>query len=247
MTSMAVVTLFRTLLVLILLAAVALLMVALGRRAPEDVPWGSLDLGAPIGRFTGTKLAALGDDPRLCRTLLDRAGIAHVALPDRRDSAICGYTDGVRARRSGPLAVDYRPAVGARCAVVAALAVWEWEVVQPAALAHFGSRVAAIDDFGTYSCRAIGGGQVGEGRSTSEHASANAIDIAGFRLGDGRRITVARDWNDVGPAGAFLHEVRDGACRLFGTTLSPDYNAAHRDHLHLDQAERGAGGWRACR
>jgi hypothetical protein len=41
--------------------------------------------------------------------------------------------------------------------------------------------------------------------------------------------------------------VRDGACRLFATTLSPDYNAAHADHLHLDQANRGAGGWRACR
>ena len=44
-----------------------------------------------------------------------------------------------------------------------------------------------------------------------------------------------------------LREVRDGACDLFATTLSPDYNAAHRDHLHLDQAARGARGWRACR
>ena len=35
--------------------------------------------------------------------------------------------------------------------------------------------------------------------------------------------------------------------RLFATVLSPDYNAAHRDHLHLDQAARGAWGWRACR
>ncbi len=44
-----------------------------------------------------------------------------------------------------------------------------------------------------------------------------------------------------------LREVRDGACDLFATVLSPDYNAAHRDHLHLDQAERGEMGWRACR
>jgi hypothetical protein len=27
--------------------------------------------------------------------------------------------------------------------------------------------------------------------------------------------------------------------------LSPDYNAAHRDHLHLDQAARG--GFTVCR
>jgi hypothetical protein len=41
--------------------------------------------------------------------------------------------------------------------------------------------------------------------------------------------------------------VRDGACDLFATVLSPDYNAAHRDHFHLDQAARGASGWRGCR
>ena len=45
----------------------------------------------------------------------------------------------------------------------------------------------------------------------------------------------------------FLRRVRDGACGLFATVLSPDYNAAHRDHLHLDQADRGMGGWRSCR
>ena len=41
--------------------------------------------------------------------------------------------------------------------------------------------------------------------------------------------------------------VRDGACDLFATVLSPDYNAAHADHLHFDQAMRGAMGWRGCR
>ena len=45
----------------------------------------------------------------------------------------------------------------------------------------------------------------------------------------------------------FLRRVRDGACDLFSTVLSPDYNSAHADHFHLDQAERGASGWRLCR
>ena len=80
----------------------------------------------------------------------------------------------------------------------------------------------------------------------SEHATANAIDIAGFVIEDGTRISVLRDW-DAGERGRFLDDVRDGACDLFATVLSPDYNAAHRDHLHLDQASRGAFGWRACR
>ena len=50
-----------------------------------------------------------------------------------------------------------------------------------------------------------------------------------------------------GAEGAFLREVRDGGCRLFTTVLSPDYNAAHRDHLHLDVADRGTAGWTLCR
>ncbi|RZL73462.1 MAG: extensin, partial [Sphingomonas sp.] len=57
----------------------------------------------------------------------------------------------------------------------------------------------------------------------------------------------ARDWKGDDPKAAFLRDVRDGACQLFATTLSPDYNAAHADHLHLDQANRGSMGWRACR
>jgi hypothetical protein len=81
----------------------------------------------------------------------------------------------------------------------------------------------------------------------SEHAGANAIDVAAFVLEDGRRVSVLADWADEGAEGRFLREARDGACRLFATVLSPDYNRAHRDHFHLDQAGRGAMGWRACR
>ena len=34
--------------------------------------------------------------------------------------------------------------------------------------------------------------------------------------------------------GRFLRRIRDEACDVFGTVLSPEYNEAHRDHLHLD-------------
>mgnify|MGYP003632355300 CR=1 FL=1 len=95
----------------------------------------------------------------------------------------------------------------------------------------------------SYSCRRVYGRE--EGR-WSEHATADAVDVAGFRLEDGTQVSVLRDWDDGGPKSAFLREVRNGACDLFATVLSPDYNAAHRDHLHLDQAERGEKGWRMC-
>ena len=122
--------------------------------------------------------------------------------------------------------------------------MWQWHVVQPAALRRFGRRIVEVETFGSYNCRRMYGHSAGP---WSEHATANAIDIAGFTLADGTDVVVARDWHGGGAKAAFLREVRDGACSLFSTVLSPDYNAAHANHLHLDQAPRGAWGWRACR
>jgi hypothetical protein len=36
----------------------------------------------------------------------------------------------------------------------------------------------------------------------------------------------------------FLRAVHASACRLFGTTLGPEANEAHRNHFHVDMAER---------
>lgn len=40
------------------------------------------------------------------------------------------------------------------------------------------------------------------------------------------------------PKGRFLHEVHASGCRIFGTTLGPEANEAHRNHFHVDMAER---------
>jgi len=219
--------------------------VSIARRHPEDVPWTKLDLGRPVGAFTGRKLAALERDGAHCRALLDQVGVRFTALPPRDGEGQCGYRDGIRFRSGGALDIGYSPAgLGTSCPVAAALALWEWHVVQPAALRHFGDKVERIEHFGSYNCRRIYGRSEG---SWSEHSTANAVDIAAFRLEDGTRISIVRDWEGDGAKAAFLREVRDGACKLFATVLSPDYNEAHRDHLHLDQAGRGAWGWRGCR
>jgi hypothetical protein len=237
---------WTTLLVVIAGAAMlALLLWGMMRQRPQDMPWAPLDLGQPVGLFTGRKLTALTQDAAKCRALLDRAGIAYTALPARTPEAQCGYDDAVRFVSGGARAIGYRPAaLGVSCPVAASLALWEWNSVQPAARALLGAEVVAIDHLGSYNCRRI------NGRSSSdwsEHARANAVDIAGFRLSDGRRISVVRDWRDQGAVGRFLRRVRDDACDMFATTLSPDYNAAHADHFHLDQAYRGPMDWRACR
>jgi len=215
------------------------------RGRPQDLPWTPLDLGQPIGLMTGRKLNALTQSYPACRAALERAGVRYTALPPRSGEGQCGYSDGVRFTSGGARRIDFAPAgLGVACPVAAALAIWEWNFVQPAAERHFGTKVTSIDHFGSYSCRRIYGRDAG---TWSEHSTADAVDIAGFRLGNGTRITVARDWQGDTAKAAFLREVRDGACQLFATTLSPDYNAAHADHFHLDQADRGAMGWRACR
>jgi len=224
-----------------ILLALGLMLLAVLRGRPQDLPWTPLDLGEPIGAFTGRKLAGLTHDFPRCRALLDKAGVRYDVLPKVHVNA-CGYADGVRFAEGGSRRATYAPEVGMACPVAAGLSVWEWNIVQPAARRLLGSSVVAIEHYGSYNCRHIAGE-----KAWSEHATADAIDIAGFRLANGKRVTIAGDWKGNGPAATFLHETRNGACKLFATTLSPDYNAAHWNHLHLDQAARGEFGWRACR
>jgi hypothetical protein len=122
------------------------------------------------------------------------------------------------------------------CQLAAAVAVWRRGSVEPAARELLGSGVREIEHVGVYACRRIYNQR--EGRP-SAHARAAAIDVIGFRLSDGRRVSVARDWSKDSPEGRFLHRVRDDACQVFGTTLSPDYNAAHATHLHLESGWMG--------
>jgi len=228
----------------LLLAAAAFLLFVHARRAPQDVPWTRLDLSQPVGLFTGRKLAGLTQAPGRCRALLGEAGVRFTALPPVAQAGRCGYADGVALGAGGALATGWQPALKTACPVAAGLSVWIWEVVQPAAQHYLGSHVVAVEHYGSYNCRRMYGARKGP---WSEHATADAIDIAGFRLADGTRLTVRRDWKGDDARATFLHVVRNGACKLFSTVLSPDYNAAHADHLHLDQAARGEWSWRACR
>ncbi len=216
------------------------------REHPEHFPWTELSLGDPIGPFTGIKLAALTEEPRRCRSLLRAAGLAETEYRQPAGApAQCRIDDGVRLVPEGQRSIAYAPsALITSCPVAAALMLWERDVVQPAALRRFGQRVTRIDHAGSFSCRRLYGRA--EGRF-SEHATADAVDIFGFRLADGRRISVLRDWRGSAAEMLFLRDAREGACELFSTVLSPDYNRAHADHFHLDQAERGATGWRLCR
>lgn len=195
-----------------------------------------LDPSAKPHLFTGLQLSLMRALPERCMAALGRAeGVGYTRAPRPIENG-CGYPDGVRLRSDG---VSYGGAPLLRCPAAVALVMWERHVLQPEAERLFGRRVTGVQTFGTYACRNVYHRDAGR---RSQHATANAIDIAGFTLAGGQTVSVLRDWKDTGAKGAFLHAVRDGACEPFQAVLSPDYNAAHADHLHLD-----LGRWSACR
>jgi hypothetical protein len=204
---------------------------------PQHDPWAPLDLRDPPGWATQRKLASLREDPDACRAVLERSGIRFAALAPEGEGE-CRREDRT-VLSEAPLSPVRPPTT---CAVGAAFELWLRRGVQPAAQELLRARVARVEHLGAYSCRRMYGS--GTGR-WSEHATGNALDVAAFVLEDGRRISVAGHWTGEGPEADFLRRVRDDACDVFGTVLSPDYNAAHADHFHLDQAARGFGG--VCR
>jgi hypothetical protein len=230
----------RLFLILTFLAVVVIEGAAWLHRNRSGLPWTELDLTAPPGRYTAAKVADLGDDAPRCRALLEAAGSRSSPAPDRMVSEQCGYRDGTRIASD----ITVSPAgLVTSCPVAAALHLWE-EQVQQEALRLLGNPVRRLLHAGSFSCRRLYGRDEG---AWSEHATADAVDILGFELADGRTLSVLRDWPDSGAKGAFLRAARDRACLSFTTVLSPDYNDEHRDHLHLDTANRGPSGWRACR
>ncbi len=219
----------------------AFLLLALGLAG--CIPRGHPPPGFGGRRSTAIPPAALPParpDPaayRQCLADLSALGAEVQALPDRVYPNGCSAVSAVKLVAVG-IPVTNLGAV--TCAMARPFVGWVTQAVQSAASDRLGSRVVKIESFGSFACRPINNV---EGNRLSEHGHANAIDVAAFDLADGRRISVAQDWN--GPdenARAFLRQLHAAACRRFSVVLGPDANALHRDHLHFDM-----GNGRYCR
>lgn len=218
---------------LLLLALAALAAIRFGLVTEEMNPFSPLALDGAGQWFVDYKLAKLRDDPARCAAAFTSNAADAASVPDRPPRQGCGWTNAVSLRGAGRADIGVRPLA---CDVAAATAMWTLHAVQPAAREILGSPVVRIQHFGTYSCRDIGGSE-----RRSQHAAARAIDIAGFRLADGRTVSVRKDWQGGGARGAFLDRVYAQACGYFRITLGPGYNAAHADHFHFDRS-----GFRYC-
>jgi hypothetical protein len=133
----------------------------------------------------------------------------------------------------GPVAV--KPTATLACPIVSVLDRWLAESVQPAAMRWFGARVVEIKQISAYSCRGMNGNA---NAHISEHAFGNALDIAGFTLADGRKISVQDGWKGLPEEQGFLHDVQATACQAFTTVLAPGSNVYHYNHIHVDLMRR---------
>ena len=199
-------------------------------------PWAPLELAAPLNWTTRFKLARASSEPAMCLAALASSGMRYEPLPDRTIGDGCGLQNAVRVRASSVAVGD---SFTLSCRSALSLALWERHVMQPVAHAYFSAPVTRIDHYGSYACRNIYGRK---DAPLSRHATADALDIAGFTLANGTRVSVERDWGRSGAEALFLRDVHRGACRVFDSALGPDYNAAHRNHFHFDR-----GGYRVCR
>jgi hypothetical protein len=225
---------------LMLLAAVAVLLAYPASRFgvfewPRAYdPLALPDLALAPGILTGWQMRLVDLQPTDCALVLQRVGLAAVLKPAKNAGSSCEVSGAIAVSRFSTARIKPEDM---RCAMAVRLYVWERHVLQPAARRLLGEDIVEVLHFGSFSCRTM------RGRSNmSEHATANAFDIAGFRTKSGKVISVKRDWNNGKAEDKFLHTVRDGLCNWFNATLSPDYNADHADHFHVDM-----GAWPTCR
>ena len=199
---------------------------ALAAPLPPERPDGpARDGPAAVEAAPVTTLAVmLCRDPRLIgNPKPDIIDVGHLA---------CGVNDPVWVSSVSGINLSQPALVG--CRTARRLADWLTGVVQPEARTHLGGRISGVATMGSYACRT----QNNAGGRRSEHARGRAIDIGGFTLSDGRRVTVAGDW-DEGAAGSFLRQIWRKGCGMFATVLGPEADRHHRDHLHLDTSPRG--------
>lgn len=236
-------TLFRLLKWLLVLGmiAAAVLTRPWEHIPPEWHPWQPLAIDHPMTVVSKWKLAQLRDDPQQCLAVLATApegAIDYLALDDYTPVAGCPLSNVVRVTRTG---VRFSSTFTVTCPVAVAWVMFERQQLQPLAQQHLASPLARVDHLGSFACRNI---YHREGARRSQHATANAFDVAGFRFENGEQVSVLKHWDDQDAPNksAFLKQAHGAACGYFGTVLGPDYNQPHANHFHLD-----ASGFGFCR
>jgi hypothetical protein len=207
----------------------------------------------PVLRPEGlTTNLRLGDRPQLRPVQLaglfnrkDKIKGAHVC--GRRDikgqtvpaikNGRCGIKNPVRV--TSVAGVHLQNSAVIDCETAQALSKWVENGAKPA-LKRKGGGLKSIHVVASYACRTRNSQK---GAKLSEHAMGHAVDIAGFTLHNGQKLTVLKDWN--GKNSKAMRAMHKKACGTFGTVLGPKANKFHLDHFHFDTARYRSGSY--CR
>ncbi|MBL8661855.1 MAG: extensin family protein [Candidatus Odyssella sp.] len=214
---------------------------------------GCSNLGAPLEGETPSRQVQSGRQTpaqSLAHAEADKQllalGIVYRRLPDEDSDRGCVIENGVEVSRIGNVKLT-RPALLTQDMAIR-LGRWVKDSLEPEAQKTYRTQLAAIDVGGSYSCRNIYGKPFG-GRFAgrlSEHAFANAIDIGGFKLADGRSVEYLHHWSGKDGAREFFLATSTSACEIFNTTLTPDYDRFHRNHIHIDASPKKEGDAKFC-
>jgi len=218
-----------------------------------------------------------------CEMLLADTGVVYKSLEPIREG-VCGTPAPIELSSIGKdTPIKINPPARVTCGLAATLNAWADTVLQPSAQKHLKAKITDIRNVASYVCR---NRYNAPGKRISEHARANALDMAEFKTANGRWITVLDSWavpppeipegeqtsstdaakadvppgpvvhadpadktnqteppkpvetKPYAPESAFLYDIHNGACALFGTVLGPLANESHKDHFHYDLAER---------
>jgi hypothetical protein len=155
--------------------------------------------------------------PSACRLALTDAIAVAPSIPDIKGPGACGGPDMVRLEAvvlPDKTRVPLKPAGTMRCAMATAVAEWIRADMAPLAT-NLGTKLLELDNFDSFDCR--GRNRV-VGAKLSEHGRANALDVRGLKLANGRSIAL---------------------------TERNTPREQREDHIHLDIAER-RGNYRIC-
>jgi len=150
-----------------------------------------------------------------CLKVLEEKKVSFSTLGNMKNKEPYGIENAVRiegfstTELSGPLTLS--------CMTALSLASW-FEDIGAKQVTHMGS----------YNCRTIRGSNI-----MSQHSFGAAVDIASIN-----GASLKSDWQDEGEKGEYLRNSAKAACEYFSNVLTPDYNAAHHDHFHLDHGLR---------
>lgn len=165
-----------------------------------------------------------------CEALLAGLGVDYSELEPIREGR-CGTPYPIKVSSIGketPLQIS--PPATLTCTMTATLSRWLEESLQPLANKHLGSPIARLRNVSSYACR---NRYNAPGKRISEHALANALDIAAFITKDGNTVSVLSHWRATKTEALVKAETPpvDPARPVTAQGLASDLTAAH-EKLH---------------